>query len=347
MGDKDDLYAILNVTPRSDSVVIRAAYRALMLKYHPDTNRSKDATAKAAAINRAFSILSDPTKRAAYDAARKSQSSRQAAGEREARKAASSRSSSTKPPPPPPPKPSASAAPRPASEESKPRWPKELTNFGITLAVLVGLGILLSQSPEGGQFETNNVDMNTMNDVMVDDAPLALPLDNTASSDIESNILSNIIGGPSETRFQAYSPSAVDYGEIERAATQFDRVLRREGIIGARAFSENCHRRAGESPSWVALDRCAAFDFAASYFDGGFAQVTGGRRNSYFSFQRQNQADHYAELGVTTYAASRRLNTIRVAAEQALLEAVESRVSPGEPTPSDEPDRQPAAGNGL
>jgi len=342
----EDLYAILNVTPGSDSVVIRAAYKALMLKYHPDTNPSKDATDKAAIINRAFSILSDPTKRAAYDASRSRQSTRRASGQRGEHKAPPSQSSSTKAPPAPPPRPSTSAPP-PRSEESKPRFPKEWIGLGVIIAVFVGLGVLSSQASPPTQTGANYADMNMSNDVMVDDSVSALPLDNAVSSDIESNILGNIIGDSSEIRFRAYSPSAVDYGEIEQAATTFDRVLRREGIIGARSFSENCHRRAAAEPSWAALDRCAAFDFAASYVDSGFAEVTGARKNSYFSFQRQNQAAHYSELGAASYASSQRLNTIRVAAEQAVLETVEARLARDEPRPSEESDLPLASDNSL
>ncbi|MBA2771836.1 MAG: J domain-containing protein, partial [Sphingomonas sp.] len=62
-----DYYAILGVSPTSEDVVIRAAYRALMRRYHPDTDSSSDATERARAINAAYAVLSDPEKRARYD----------------------------------------------------------------------------------------------------------------------------------------------------------------------------------------------------------------------------------------------------------------------------------------
>lgn len=67
MADAVDYYAVLGVAPTSDDVVIRAAYRALMLKYHPDTNTDARSTLKAAQINDAFKVLSDAQLRAEYD----------------------------------------------------------------------------------------------------------------------------------------------------------------------------------------------------------------------------------------------------------------------------------------
>ena len=45
-----DYYAILGVSPASEDVVIRAAYLALMRRYHPDRNASAEAAERARAI---------------------------------------------------------------------------------------------------------------------------------------------------------------------------------------------------------------------------------------------------------------------------------------------------------
>jgi len=63
-----DCYAILGVTPAAEDVVIRAAYRALMRHYHPDTNPDPEAQEKAREITVAYSVLRDPAKRAQHDA---------------------------------------------------------------------------------------------------------------------------------------------------------------------------------------------------------------------------------------------------------------------------------------
>lgn len=65
-----DYYAILGVTPQAEDVVIKAAFRALAQRYHPDkySGSADDAQRKMAEINEAYGVLSDPVKRKAYDA---------------------------------------------------------------------------------------------------------------------------------------------------------------------------------------------------------------------------------------------------------------------------------------
>ena len=56
-ASQSDYYAVLGLSPVSYDVVICAAFKALMLKYQPDTNKSADATQRAAAINSACRLL--------------------------------------------------------------------------------------------------------------------------------------------------------------------------------------------------------------------------------------------------------------------------------------------------
>jgi len=63
----NDPFKILGVTRDAPPEVIRAAYRALAQKYHPDRNKSVDAAARMQVINEAYAILSDPVRRAAYE----------------------------------------------------------------------------------------------------------------------------------------------------------------------------------------------------------------------------------------------------------------------------------------
>lgn len=61
-------YDSLKVTEDAPQEVIRAAYRALSLKYHPDkSGGDRQALHKMQTINEAYSILSDARKRADYD----------------------------------------------------------------------------------------------------------------------------------------------------------------------------------------------------------------------------------------------------------------------------------------
>ena len=65
-----DFYGILQVHPRAEKEVIDAAYRKLAAKYHPDVSQVSDAVERMKQINTAYEVLSDPVKRATYDAAR-------------------------------------------------------------------------------------------------------------------------------------------------------------------------------------------------------------------------------------------------------------------------------------
>ena len=63
------LYDTLEISPAASDDVLKAAYRALCHRYHPDKNIGADtATEAMTAVNRAYAILSDPAQRAAYDA---------------------------------------------------------------------------------------------------------------------------------------------------------------------------------------------------------------------------------------------------------------------------------------
>lgn len=63
-----DYYEILGVARDADEQTIKNAFRALALQYHPDRNKAPDAEEKFKAIAEAYAVLSNPQKRAAYDA---------------------------------------------------------------------------------------------------------------------------------------------------------------------------------------------------------------------------------------------------------------------------------------
>jgi molecular chaperone DnaJ len=63
-----DYYEILGVNRGCDDGALKAAFRKLAMEHHPDRNGGcEDASARFKEINEAYSILSDPQKRAAYD----------------------------------------------------------------------------------------------------------------------------------------------------------------------------------------------------------------------------------------------------------------------------------------
>src|SRR5215470_12033542 len=68
MPEKRDYYEILSVTREADDGILKTAYRKLALKYHPDRNPdNQEAEEKFKEAAEAYSVLSDPQKRAAYD----------------------------------------------------------------------------------------------------------------------------------------------------------------------------------------------------------------------------------------------------------------------------------------
>ncbi|HIS03622.1 MAG TPA: molecular chaperone DnaJ [Candidatus Pullichristensenella avicola] len=65
---KRDYYEVLGVERTADEAAIKAAYRKLAKKLHPDVNPGdKDAEEKFKEVNEAYQVLSDPKKRAQYD----------------------------------------------------------------------------------------------------------------------------------------------------------------------------------------------------------------------------------------------------------------------------------------
>jgi len=63
----DDYYEDLQVSPNADQETIERVYRLLAKRYHPD-NKGSGSVEKFDILSRAYQVLSNPEKRAAYDA---------------------------------------------------------------------------------------------------------------------------------------------------------------------------------------------------------------------------------------------------------------------------------------
>lgn len=62
-----DYYKILGVDEKADAQELKAAYRRLARKYHPDVSKEPDADERFKEIGEAFEVLKDPDKRSEYD----------------------------------------------------------------------------------------------------------------------------------------------------------------------------------------------------------------------------------------------------------------------------------------
>lgn len=73
-----DYYEILRITRDADGDAVRAAYRALCKRYHPDTGRPGASARTMQLVNAAYAVLSDAQRRKAYDALRPGSPARRA-----------------------------------------------------------------------------------------------------------------------------------------------------------------------------------------------------------------------------------------------------------------------------
>jgi curved DNA-binding protein len=67
LRDETDYYQLLQVSSKADPDTIRRVYDVLAARFHPDNWRTGDAE-RFQALNRAFEVLSDPDRKAQYDA---------------------------------------------------------------------------------------------------------------------------------------------------------------------------------------------------------------------------------------------------------------------------------------
>ncbi len=68
MTQPRDYYEVLGVPRDADQKAVKDAFRQLALKYHPDRNKEPGASERFKEIAEAYAVLSDPNKRAEYDA---------------------------------------------------------------------------------------------------------------------------------------------------------------------------------------------------------------------------------------------------------------------------------------
>ena len=231
MAATPDHYAVLGVSPDADEAVIRAAWKVLLRKFHPDTAGDlPDAAERTRAVNDAWAVLGDANRRIAYDLER------------------------TAPP----------------ADEDLPGWVRSpypmppRRGMGTTVALIlafVGLpavaitlpgvrGRVAAMLPGGSDGSAAGFARSSLNQVRRLLTPAGF---GTASAAANSAIRPTA------------SPLAppVDRGTVRLAVSQYGRVLRRQGRAGLGDYSRGCAQRAITLHKWESEDFCAAFDIAA------------------------------------------------------------------------------------
>ena len=140
---EENFYELLQVSENADPEIIQAAYRRLVLRYHPDRSSEPNAGEMTQRLNDAYAILSDPVRRAEYDRERRGSTGRPSSG-----------TGRSRPNPPPPPRP---PPPRPPHAEgnadSNDRFSGNVKwvafALGGLVAVMVVVGVVVDNSGSG------------------------------------------------------------------------------------------------------------------------------------------------------------------------------------------------------
>lgn len=314
----NDHYAVLGVSRDSEDIVIQAAYRALMRRYHPDVNQTAESAARSQKINEAYAILSDPDRRAAYDQIRPGEHKRSAS-----------------PPPPrqPPESPSGNDRPK-LILDSMGTTQRALLFLGgffgvITIVAIMATGLRQTDYQLPSQAENVGSNVPTEATARSDTTAVDAAAVGSAHSDADSSNQADVpapVPQPLASVFQ----TPIQFNNIEAGANEFARILTKSGISGARAYSTRCHEAVKAQPSWQAADQCAAFDYAGAYVDGEVSRQSHWPMSQYFSFQSDNQDGNYVAAGATSYSLSSRLASIKSAVQPLAAEAVEGEIARSE-----------------
>jgi curved DNA-binding protein CbpA len=238
MAAAPDYYAMLGVTPDADHAVIRAAWKALLRKYHPDTAQGvPDAADRTRTFNAAWAVLGNNNSRIAYDLQRAA----------------------------------------PSDDEARPGWASPYPmpprrGAGTTLVLIlafVGLpavaitlpgvpGQVAAMLPGGSDGSAASFTRSSFRQVRRLLSPAGFGTDSAAASPVIPTSPSTSLPTPGP----AVAPQ-IDRATIRLAIRQFGRVVRRDGRPGVAAYSRGCAQRAASLARWESDDFCAAFDMTA------------------------------------------------------------------------------------
>lgn len=320
----NNLYKTLGVSPDSEDVVIIAAYKALMRKYHPDKSSDSQATSKAAEINEAYAVLGDPEKRAVYD--RENGYSHSDKHQEPAGDAPESSKSSDN-----------TKVPERELEPTRANSKWGLWQYGSIAAGIILIAVIYGESRNRAtdysteatsDYTDTTSDAADAADAAAYDASESTLSAATATAGPDIDLLGTSEFALPETAKKTLGPlSSLSYPDIEKAVFEFDRVLAQRGILGAKSYSIKCHEAAKESMEWSKYDFCVAFDLAAAHLDNAVTEKNESPPNAYFSFMSENAADQYVGAQFMSYSLKQRVNSIQRAVRPALLETLSARIA--------------------
>jgi len=238
MAAAPDYYAMLGVAPDADEAVIRAAWKALLRKYHPDTAQDvPDAAERTRAFNAAWAVLGNSNRRIAYDLERAA----------------------------------------PPDDETRPGWASPYPmpprrGAGTTLVLIlafVGLpavaitlpgvpGQVAAMLPGGDGGSAASFTRSSFRQVRRLLTPAGFGATGAAASPAVPTSPSTSSSIPAPV-----AVPRIDGATIRLAVRQYGRVVRRDGRKGVAEYSRACAQRAIDLSRWESDDFCAAFDIAA------------------------------------------------------------------------------------
>ncbi|MDG2535749.1 J domain-containing protein [Sphingomonas sp. HITSZ_GF] len=304
-----DPYAVLGLSPKADDVVIRAAWKALMRKYHPDASTAPDAAEQAARINAAFKLLITPEARAAYDRSRN-------------------------PPPSAPvprPRPATAwkaAAPRTGFAAKTAKWRLRRRRRDLAIAAFVvtlagGLAFYVARNdlpfPAPVQRLVDGIITNPTVAQARDNARRLLGLDAPIVAATTSGTPAGRNGPPPD----------IDEAAITATVEQFA-ALAAQDSAAAVVEGRKC-AGAQQASGWAALDGCTAIDIAGlASAKGMFTAPDPGA--AYFEQAALTLPERYASVSSDAALVAARIDRIRALVLATMLDKFEARV--GEQPPS-------------
>lgn len=289
-------YRTLGVAPDCDDVVIRAAFKALLHKFHTGVDNSPQAVAKAARITEAFAVLGSPEKRATYDrnlrldpvwppATVVINMKVAPAEDRSIWRQWVDRLKATRPPP----------------------LPSRVTRLfrGIATGAATTAGILIVCAAFVAAYDRVGAALQSIDQAL--DLTKAQPDADAAPQPFVPPKLAAARAGEHADLLRLPIARADD---IRSAVSSFKRT-ERDSLAAAVRYSGRCHRSAMGSEGWRARDYCAAFDFAGLQATGPVSGKQETKAARYFALMATRQAEFYSSLRAKPGAVNERLALLR------------------------------------